>query len=233
MNDDRDNSQDRDAVKLERLELALRASNEGIWDWWTDRDEIYYSRRILEFLECGRNQRSQPVSRTLSTTSIRTNNAPSACAVAQALQDGGPETLSVDARVRTGGGDWRWLRIRGTVVRNRDGRVYRIAGSMINISRRKEAEAQVEEERFLLRQLIDHIPVQIYFKDLHSRFVMANKGMAEWIGLTESSELIGKHDRDFFDEEHWKPAEADERHIMRDRRTDDRHARTGNLDRWR
>ena len=103
--------------------------------------------------------------------------------VAQALQDGGPETLAVDARVLTGSGDWRWLRIRGTVVRNRDGKTYRIAGSMIDISRRKEAEAQVEDERFLLRQLIDHIPVQVYFKDLASRFVMANKGMAEWIGL--------------------------------------------------
>ena len=135
-------------------------------------------------------------------------------ALAQALQDGGPETLAVDARVRTGGGDWRWLRIRGTVVRNRDGKAYRIAGSMIDISRRKDAEAQVEDERFLLRQLIDHIPVQVYFKDLESRFVMANQGMAEWMGLTDGAELIGKHDRDFFDEDHWKPAETDERRII-------------------
>ena len=42
-----------DAVKLERLELALRASHEGIWDWQVGQPEIYYSRRILEFLECG------------------------------------------------------------------------------------------------------------------------------------------------------------------------------------
>jgi phosphoserine phosphatase RsbU/P len=213
MNDNPETPQDRDAVKLERLELALRASNEGIWDWWTDRNDIYYSRRILEFLECGRKQ--APNLFLEPHEHIHPDDHRNfSLAVAQALQDGGPETLSVDARVRTGGGDWRWLRIRGTVVRNREGKVYRIAGSMINISRRKEAEAQVEEERYLLRQLIDHIPVQVYFKDLHSRFIMANKGMAEWIGLSDSSELIGKHDRDFFDEEHWKPAEQDERRIM-------------------
>ena len=35
-----------------RLVLALKASNEGIWDWWVGDPEIYYSRRILEFLEC-------------------------------------------------------------------------------------------------------------------------------------------------------------------------------------
>ena len=104
---------------------------------------------------------------------------------------------------------------------------------MINISRRKEAEAQVEEERFLLRQLIDHIPVQVYFKDLASRFVMANKGMAEWMGLDGSSELIGKHDRDFFDEDHWKPAEADERRIMETGEPITDMLEAGNLDRRR
>ena len=213
MNNDREISQDRDAVKLERLELALRASNEGIWDWWTDRNEIYYSRRILEFLECGRKQAPNLFLEPHDCIHPEEHRAFS-LSVAQALQDAGPETLSVDARVRTGGGEWRWLRIRGTVVRNREGKVYRIAGSMINISRRKEAEAQVEDERFLLRQLIDHIPVQVYFKDVHSRFVMANKGMVEWMGLPDNSSLIGSHDRDFFDEEHWRPAEADERRIM-------------------
>ncbi len=205
--------QDRDAVKLERLELALRASNEGIWDWWTDRNEIYYSRRILEFLECGR--RRAPNLFIAPFEHIHPDEYRAfELAVTQALQDAGPETLSVDARVRTGGGEWRWLRIRGTVVRDRNGRVYRIAGSMIDISRRKEVESQVEDERYLLRQLIDHVPVQIYFKDLESRFTMANQGMAEWMGLADSAELIGKHDRDFFDEDHWKPAETDERRII-------------------
>ncbi|MDP3849352.1 MAG: hypothetical protein Q8Q59_02530 [Luteolibacter sp.] len=71
MDDDKGSFQYRDAVKHERLELALKASHEGIRDWWTDRSEIYDSRR-------------------------------------------------------TGSGDWRWLRIRGTVVRSRDGKDYQM-----------------------------------------------------------------------------------------------------------
>jgi sigma-B regulation protein RsbU (phosphoserine phosphatase) len=213
MNDRNEGLPGRDAVKLERLELALKASNEGIWDWWTDRADIYYSRRVLEFLECGGER--APHLFLQPAGCIHPEDLPRfERALSQALMPGGPETLAVDARVRTGGGDWRWLRIRGTVLRHRDGRPCRIAGSMIDISRRKQAEAQVEEERFLLRQLIDHIPVQIYFKDPDSRIVMANKGMAEWMGFAEGSQLIGKHDRDFFDEAHWKVAEEDERRIM-------------------
>lgn len=206
--------QDRDAVKLERLELALKASNEGIWDWWTSRKEIYYSRRILEFLECGRKRAPHlflPPHEAIHPEDRRRFEL----AVSQALTPGGPETLAVDSRVLTGGGDWRWLRIRGTVVRDREGRAYRIAGSMIDISRRKQAEELLEDERFQLRQLIDHIPVQVYFKDLNSRFVVANQGMAEWMGLKRSEELIGKHDSDFFDEEHWRKAGEDEMKIIR------------------
>ena len=213
MNDDREFQKDRSSVKLERLELALRASNEGIWDWWTDKKEIYYSRRILEFLECGKD-RAPNLFLQPHDSIYQDELATFERAVSQALQDSGPETLAVDARVRTGGGYWRWLRIRGTVVRDRAGKAVRIAGSMIDISRRKSAEAQVEEERFLLRQLIDHVPLQIYFKDRESCFTMANQGMAEWMGLAKESELTGKHDRDFFDSDHWKPAEEDEKRIM-------------------
>ncbi len=213
MSDGPETSQERQRVKLERLELALRASNEGIWDWETDSREIFYSRRILELLECGKDHAPNlflppfehlwPEDREVFERGVT-----------HALLDGGPENLAVDARIRTGGNNWRWLRIRGTVVRNRDGRAIRIAGSMIDISRRKAAEAQVEDERFLLRQLIDHVPLQIYFKDLESKFTMANQGMAEWIGLKESGDLTGKHDQDFFDLEHWKPAEDDEKRII-------------------
>ena len=200
-------------MKLERLELALRASNEGIWDWQTDQTRIYYSRRILEFLECGRER--APNIFLPPYDCIFPEELPAfARAVTQALQIGGPETLAADARVRAGGGHWRWLKIRGTVVRDRNGKALRIAGSMIDISQRKAAEAQVEEERFLLRQLIDHVPLQIYFKDLESKFAMSNQGMAEWMGFTDTSELTGKHDRDFFAYEHWKPAEDDERRII-------------------
>ena len=214
MSDDRELPKDRDTVKLERLELAMRASNEGIWDWWTDQAEIFYSRRVLEFLECGKD-RAPNLFISPHSSIYQDERGAFTRAVSQALEDCGPETLAVDARIITGGGNFRWLRVRGTVVRDRNGKATRIAGSMIDISRRKAAEAQVEDERFLLRQLIDHVPLQIYFKDSQSHFVMANQGMADWMGLSSESDLIGKHDRDFFDTDHWSPAETDELEIVR------------------
>lgn len=205
-------SEDR-SLYFERLELALRASSEGIWDWHIGEEKIFYSRRVLEFLECG-DSRAPNVFLAPHHGIFEEDQPAFARTVARALETSGPETLAIDARVRTGGGEPRWLRIRGTIVRDRGGKPLRIAGSMIDISLRKRAEAQVEDERFLLRQLIDHIPVQVYFKDLRSRFVLANQGMAEWMDLENADHLLGKHDSDFFEEPHWKDAENDEQQIM-------------------
>jgi sigma-B regulation protein RsbU (phosphoserine phosphatase) len=204
---------DDNGLHFERLELALRASSEGIWDWQVGEEKIFYSRRVLEFLECG-GHRAPNLFRAPHAGVYEEDQAAFARVVSQSLENSGPETLAIDARVTTGGGQPRWLRIRGTIVRDRKGDAIRIAGSMIDISLRKRAEAQVEDERFLLRQLIDHIPIQIYFKDLESRFVLGNQGMAEWADLENPDQLIGKHDRDLFDEEHWREADADEKKII-------------------
>jgi phosphoserine phosphatase RsbU/P len=202
-----------DIQNNDRLELALRASNEGIWDWMVGEKKIYYSRRIIEFLECTEsgapNLFLPPYLHVHELDRSAFENA-----VNRALDVGGPETLAIDARIQTGGNEWRWLRIRGTVVRNRNGEALRIAGSMIDISLRKKAEEQIEEERHLLRNLIDHVPLQIYFKDLESKFVMVNRGMSEYHGIDAGVSLIGKHDRDLFSNTHWEKAESDEQRII-------------------
>ena len=197
----------------DRLELALRASNEGIWDWWVGEREVFYSRRILEFLECS--ARTVPNLFNEPHDAVHPDDRERlVTALAGVRENGGPELLSIDCRVLTGGGDWRWLRIRGAVVRDREGTALRIAGSMIDITRRKEAESQLQEERHLLRLVIDNVPLQVYFKDLESKFVLANSRMTDWVGFDDPQKLVGMHDRDFFDGEHWKAAAADEQRII-------------------
>jgi len=134
-------SASQEAQNNDRLELALRASNEGIWDWMVGDKKIYYSRRIIEFLEC--TESSAPNLFLPPYLHVHDHDRPPfISAITRALDKDGPETLATDARVQTGSNEWRWLRIRGTVVRDRSGEALRIAGSMIDISLRKNAEAR-------------------------------------------------------------------------------------------
>lgn len=58
--------------------------------------------------------------------------------------------------------------------------------------------AQLEHERNLLRTLIDNVPDFIYAKDMQSRFILANRAVAAFLGAAEPSALLGKTDFDFF-----------------------------------
>jgi len=115
------------------------------------------------------------------------------------LADHGDDRFVNNCRFLRPDGDYVWLRIRGISVRNEAGEVTRIAGSMINISIRKNLEEEQREERHGMTTLIENIPVNVYFKDLESKFVMTNSATARRFNLEHPEELEGKCDHDFFE----------------------------------
>ena len=66
----------------------------------------------------------------------------------------------------------------------------------------QEAETSLENERNLLRTLIDNIPDSVYVRDLTNRYVLANKTLARRLGVADPAAVIGKTDADFFDANH-------------------------------
>ena len=79
---------------------------------------------------------------------------------------------------------------------------------------RKRVEAALLAEQSLSRALFDAIPDQIYFKDLHSRFLRINLAQAVWFGLRAPEQAVGKTDFDFFTAEHARAAYTDEQKII-------------------
>ncbi|YCM43410.1 PAS domain-containing protein [Verrucomicrobiaceae bacterium 227] len=196
----------------DRLELALRASKEGVWDWDLEKGTIRYSRRALRFFGFRRD-----FAPNVFANRKEHMDEESAAAVDEALRrvcQEGEDLFAVESRIKTSAGKWKWFRVRGTPVRGSLGKVIRIVGSLIDISKRKAAEEELGEERALIKTLLDSIPMNIYFKDLDSRFVMANLPTALKMGLSAPEELLGKTDYDFFSAEHADHARAVEKEIM-------------------
>jgi two-component system, cell cycle sensor histidine kinase and response regulator CckA len=82
------------------------------------------------------------------------------------------------------------------------------------IFKRKHAEEALSEERRLLRTLIDNMPDYIYVKDAASRYVVANRAIAELMGASNPDKLLGKTDFDFFPKDLATPYSADEKAIL-------------------
>jgi len=85
---------------------------------------------------------------------------------------------------------------------------------MRDITERKQVEEKFAYERHLLRALLDTTPDNIYFKDKNSRFIRTSKAMAQWFGLNDPDQIVGKTDFDFFSEEHAQQAYKDEQEII-------------------
>jgi phosphoserine phosphatase RsbU/P len=62
--------------------------------------------------------------------------------------------------------------------------------------------------------LLEHAADQIYFKDKEGKFICASRAVAEFMGVSSPTELIGKSDFDFWSEQTAREAGADERRIM-------------------
>jgi PAS domain S-box-containing protein len=96
------------------------------------------------------------------------------------------------------GGRKRLLHVMKFPVIGSDGKIIGTQGIQFDITERKQAEETIAHERRLLRTLIDLLPETFYIKDLDSRFLVANEALAKQLGKTDSSQILGLTDKDFF-----------------------------------
>ena len=80
---------------------------------------------------------------------------------------------------------------------------------------RKSIEDELVLQRSLLQKLLDTVPDTIYFKDLDSLFILANKACAKRFGVQEQSELHHRSDFDFYNPKHAIITYNDEQRIIK------------------
>ncbi len=110
-------------------------------------------------------------------------------------------------------GSVRFLSGRGELIRNDNGPDY-LAGTVQDITHRKQTEAAEREARRLLRAVLDTVPVRVFWKDRESRFLGCNLPFANDAGLRRPQEIIGKTDLDLSWREQAEAYRADDRRVM-------------------
>jgi anti-anti-sigma factor len=77
-----------------------------------------------------------------------------------------------------------------------------------------ESSARLATERTTLRTIIDSLPDVMYVKDREGRFLVANRALAQMLGVSSPDALIGKTDFELFPRELAAAYDADERAIV-------------------
>ena len=142
-----------------QLSYVLKATGEGIWDWYIDSGAVQHNRRWCEILQLDDALLEHPLE--LFAGYLHPEDRAWVLAAVQAALDGDGHYRSIH-RMLTGSGEVVWVEDRGEVVeRDAGGRALRMAGSINNITARKHAEAQLELKQQQLEELNRSLQQQV------------------------------------------------------------------------
>lgn len=103
----------------------------------------------------------------------------------------------VELRLRRWDGEYRWHIARQVPCRDDRGVITAWYGTCTEVEDLRCTQQALFDERTRLRTLIDTIPDAIFVKDAREEFVMCNRPMLNWLGVTTEQEIFGKTASDF------------------------------------
>lgn len=126
-----------------RLDLALSSANMGIWDWEIDADQIVWSERVYDILDTHK----EHIPYTLENY-FEIIHPDDQALVRQSVENclaGIEPDLHTEYRIVSGQGESLWVESNGRLYRDEDGRPVRIAGTITDITERKQDERVIRD----------------------------------------------------------------------------------------
>ncbi len=133
----------------ERMAIAVESAELGLWRWDADADNFWasaYCRKMFGI------ERGQKFDMAAMTELVHPDDRSS---VSEAIRNGIKNKQSYEAeyRLALGDGQMRWVRTRGRPYIAEDGRIARIAGTVVDITEKKKMQAEAERQQESLAHL--------------------------------------------------------------------------------
>ena len=140
----------------ERFDLAVAGSNDGIWDWDVRTNEVYYAPRFKELLGFCDDEFDNTFE-AFETALHPEDRQGTLVFIQRHLKD--REPYDVEYRLLTKSSEYRWFRARGQAIWDATGQAIRMAGSLTDITERKQAEAALEQNAAEIRRAYETLRV--------------------------------------------------------------------------
>ena len=174
----------------ERLQLALEASDLGLWDWNLVNDKIYRDWRWWKML--GYDQPKTIDNMPSFQKLVHPEDLPNLKQALTAYLEGNNPVYEVEFRMRSRCGDWKWIQSQGKVVeRNHWGEPLRMTGTHKDITERKTLEREIALREARLNAFFSCAPVGLKILDNNLRYLQINELLAE-INSVTVEEHLGK-----------------------------------------
>jgi PAS domain S-box-containing protein len=189
----------RAADAAERLQLALdTGAIVGTWVWDVAADHFSADDRFARTFGLSAKVCAQGLALEEAMASVHPQDRPRVeAAVFETLGNGGH--YRCEYRVLQSDGSYRWIEANGHVEFDAAGRPQRFPGVLLDIQKRRSAEAERDRMTHLLRTFTAAVPGVVYAKDRQGRMLVANRGTTELIGKPPE-QYIGRTDLEFLED---------------------------------
>ncbi|MDD4921544.1 MAG: PAS domain S-box protein [Bacteroidales bacterium] len=107
------------------------------------------------------------------------------------------------------------VEVTAIVFKDHEGNPNFVLKRIEDITKKIQSEKIEKQQQLYLQTILDEMPLNIYFKDLESKFLLMSKTNIAFLGCKSLDEIKGKSDFDFFQDEHASEAFADEQYIIK------------------
>lgn len=168
----------------ERLELALKASHLGTWEWNLASNELTWSDELRQLY--GLNADDEVSYETFINLLHPDCRDELQANFQHSLETG--DSYEVEHKIVWSNGEVHWILGRGRAILV-DGKPVRMLGTGMNIDDRKRAELQLRESEARFRSMADNAPVLIWESDAKARCTYLNQPWLQFTGRSLKSSL--------------------------------------------
>jgi len=167
----------------ERFELALRGSNDGLWDINLREQTVYLSPRCKEMLGyaddelCVDWSNYKPLLHPTDSLAVH-------LALGEFLAGHGAERFELEMRLKHKQRHWVDVLMRGQLVRDAAGQPIRLIGTQQDLSERKRADQALRESEDKLRGLFELSPLGIALHTLEGKVIEFNAAFMQLTGYS-------------------------------------------------
>ena len=173
----------------ELFELAIGASNDGIWEWNFETEELYFSDRWKEML----GYRPHELENTIDVweTLIFEEDKEHALSLVDQHVNGALPDFNVIQRFKHKDGSTVHILSRAKSYRNEQGNVVRMIGAHTDITPTIRAQEAIKKSEEHYRALFENMRLGVMEVDLNGKIVAVYKAFTELTGYSKE-ELLGK-----------------------------------------
>lgn len=167
-----------------RWKAALAGAGHGVWDWNNLTGEVNYNtewKSMLGFAEDEIRNEFSEWKRLIHPLDVERAES--------AVNDfisGKTTNFSLEHRLQTRAGQWRWILGRGAIIsRTEDGRPARTIGTHTDIDRQKTLELALGESDQRFRGAFETAAIGMALMGLNGQFFEVNQALLDMVGYTE------------------------------------------------